>query len=386
VLQADLMRSLAAVFAAVALIGLWSAPAYADGIRDAEWPLGALHVADAQAKTRGGGVVVAVVDTGVDATHPDLTASVLAPVGATATATATDETGHGTALAGLIAGQGHAGGDGVLGLAPDARVLPVVITSPTGDELAQGVDLAVRQGAKVICVGYSVDGTDKLRASIGAAVRAGAIVVAADGNRAGETPPPFPAAYDGVLDAVPLTRTGAVPVASTSGRRLGLGVPGEDIMTTNAGGGYRVDAGSAAPGILAGAVALVWSAYPDQPADEIIHRLSTTAVDAGATGLDGEYGQGKLDLVAALTRPVTPLHPRPTPNASPSRSSAPPAAGAVTRVAPRGPGGWLLVVPLLAVLGVLAAIAVRAERRTPPVALEEFDNPGLNPKVSRSKG
>jgi len=369
---------------ALAVVLLWpGSPAYADGIRDDQWYLATLSVAEAQQRAKGDGVLVAVVDSGIDATHPDLAGSVLAPVavdGNTDTARF-DPDGHGTALAGLIAGQGHGANreHGVLGIAPAAKVLPVVIrggASPdasgkavTADQLAAGIDLATQRGAKVICVGYSVSGNERLRQAVAAARKADAIVVAADGNRSGEPLQAFPAGYEGVLAAVPLGRDGTVLVSSTSGRKLGFGVPGEDIMTTNTGDGYRVDAGSGAPGILAGAVALVRSAYPSLPADEIIHRLAATATDAGTRGLDAEYGQGRLDLVGAMTREVKPLRTVPPPpsasaaNANPSASAAP-GAPAADLPRPRGAAGWLLALPLVAVLGVLVAIAVRAERTT----------------------
>jgi subtilisin family serine protease len=379
-----------------AAVFLPAAPAYADGIRDDQWYLGALNVTDAQARTLGQGVVVAVVDTGIDASHQDLASALLPPVmidGSTES-TAFDPDGHGTALAGIIAGQGHGANrqNGVIGIAPGAKVLPVVFragASPdeTGkavdaDQLAAGINVAVQRGAKVICVGYSVAGNPNLRDAVAAANRAGAIVVAADGNRTSETFPPFPAAYDGVLAAVPLGGDGTLLVTSASGRRLGFGVPGEKIMTTNAGGEYRVDAGSASPAILAGAIALVWAAHPDLPADELVHRLSATAVDGGVKGPDAEYGQGKLDLVAALTAEVKPLHtaaPSPSPTQAPPSPSASASArpAAAPPVAPRGLGGWLLMLPLVAVVGVLAVIAIRAERAVPLVST----NRTLDPKV-----
>jgi subtilisin family serine protease len=374
---------------------LWpAAPAYADGIRDQQWYLGSLNVTDAQARSRGQGMVVAVIDTGVDGSHQDLAASLLPPVtvdGSTDTGRF-DPDGHGTGLAGLISAQGHGANreHGVVGIAPGAKVLPVVFRAgarpdETGraveaDQLAAGIDLAVRRGAKVICVGYSVDGSQNLRDAVAAANRAGAIVVAADGNRSSEAFPPFPAAYDGVLAAVPLGKDGRLLVTSASGRRLGFGVPGEEIMTTNAGGEYRVDAGDASAGILAAAVALVWAAYPNLSAEEIVHRLAATAGDLGARGPDADYGQGKLDLVAALSRDVAPLRTAaPSPSPSPSSPAPSPSASPAVAapVAPRGLGGWLLMLPLVAVVGVLAAIALRAERATPVAPT----NPTLDPKV-----
>jgi hypothetical protein len=169
-----------------------------------------------------------------------------------------------------------------------------------------------------------------------------------------------------VLAAIPLGRDGTVAASSSSGRKLGFGVPGEEIMTTNSGGGYRVDAGLAAPGLLAGAVALVRAAYPNLPPDEIVHRLSSTAEDAGAKGADTEYGQGKLNLVAALTRTVPLLHTA-GPSAPVSASAHPSASTGATAivVSPRGLGGWLLFLPLLVVLLVLIGVAIQAERRLP---------------------
>ncbi|MFB9177488.1 S8 family serine peptidase [Dactylosporangium sucinum] len=357
--------------------------AHADVIRDDQWHLRYLMVAEANQKSRGDGVTVAIVDTGVDRSHPDLVGAILDPVFVTETpnATGVDQNGHGTALAGLVAGQGHKDertgdehGAGVIGVAPGSRILPVVIGQPaspdpsgavTPDQLADGIDLAVSRGAKIIVVGYSVGGSERLMRAVRDAQESDAIVIAADGNQPTQDFEPFPAGYDGVLAAVPLTRAGDVRVQSTSGRRLGFGVPGDQIMTTNSGGGYRVDDGSASPGLLAGAVALLRSAYPALKAGDIVRRMTLTAADAGEKGLDREYGQGRLDLVPALTKSL----PVPSPSASPSRSAVPsataqPAAPIAARdPRSREPYGWLLGLPLVVVIGVLAANAVRAERR-----------------------
>jgi hypothetical protein len=260
----------------------------------------------------------------------------------------------------------------VLGIAPLASVLPVVARPAvpgealTADQLADGIDLATRRGAKVICIGQMVAASERLRQAVADARKADVIVVAADGDRPGRAFPPFPAAYEGVLAAVPLTRTGAVAVRSTSGRNLGFGVPGEEILTTNSGGGYRIDAGIASAGLLAGAVALVRSAFPGLPADEIVHRLSVTASRGGQGFPDTESGRGALDLVASLTRTVPLLRPPVTAGPSAAVTSAPPPSPGLATAAParpRGPLGWLVVLPLVAVLAILVWYALRAERR-----------------------
>ncbi|MET7421856.1 S8 family serine peptidase [Dactylosporangium sp. NPDC005555] len=375
----------AALVAGVVLALVPVSPAWADGIRDDQWPLQYLRVSEANEKTRGEGVTVAIIDNGVDRNHVDLTASVLPAIYTNGALTAPgDPDGHGTALAGLIAGQGHGANrqNGVVGIAPGVDILPVVLGSPatpdptgvrggahtiTADQLAEGIELATVRGAKVIVVGYSVGGSERLQQAVREALAADAVIVAADGNRAGEAFEPYPAAYDGVLAAVPLSRAGDVLVTSDSGRKLGFGVPGEDIMTTNTGGGYRVDAGSASAGVLAAAVALVRAAYPKLPADEIVHRLSVTAVDAGVTGADPVFGVGRVDLVPALTRVIPLAHP-PSPSAVPAPSTAAPASVpplAADPLHPRSRGnlGWLLSLPLIAFIGVLLWYALRAEHR-----------------------
>lgn len=365
----------AALMTAAALLP--AAVAYADTVRDGQWHLGYLRVADAHAQSQGDGVTVAVLDSGVDPNHPDLAGSVLPGVSAIGTTDAvrSDPDGRGTALAGLIAGHGHGAGgtEGVLGLAPKAKILPVVVaggsTNVIGEEaarVARGIRLALERGATVICVGRGVPDSPLLHDAVDAALRADAVIVATDGNRPGEQIDPYPAAYQGVVAAVPLTRAETVTVSSPSGRALGLAVPGEDVLTTNTGGGYRIDAGNASAGLLAGAAALVRAAYPKLKADEVVHRLTMTAVDAGTPGRDETYGYGRLDLVAALTRPVPPLHPSPA-QAAPAPAAASGAPGAVNPPSrhPRGVLGWLVVIPLLAVLGGLAWYAIEAERTLP---------------------
>ncbi|WP_433214902.1 S8 family peptidase [Dactylosporangium sp. CS-047395] len=363
--------------------------ARADVIRDNEWHLRYLSVPEANRVTRGEGVTVAVIDRGVDRSHADLGGAVLDPVfvnGPAAQDEPVDPDGHGTALAGVIAGQGHGTdrADGVVGIAPGAKVLPVVLSTPAGeeptaDEIAAGIEAAVVQRTAVIVIGYSVARSDRLQQAVRDAQAADAIIVAADGDQPGRAFEPYPAAYDGVLAAVPLTRSGDVRVPSSSGRKLGLGVPGFQIMTTNSGNRYRVDDGSASPAVLGAAVALVRSAFPGAKADEVVRRLTITAVDAGPAGPDPDNGLGRLELVQALTRKL------PAPSPSPSRATAvnpgvsPSATPLAAPAAPRsrGPYGWLLGLPLLAVLAGVGVYAGLAERRVRLSGRNEVDSVGV---------
>src|SRR2546430_290346 len=120
-------RFLAAVACGFATVMLAAPPAAADSIRDRQWHLKYLNIDAAHAVSQGDGVVVAVVDSGVNGNHPDLAGNVLNGVDVSGTGAPNgleDRDGHGTAMAGLIAGHGHGNGDGVLGIAPHAKIFP----------------------------------------------------------------------------------------------------------------------------------------------------------------------------------------------------------------------------------------------------------------------
>jgi hypothetical protein len=387
------VRRGAATIAAVAAALLVPAPARADGIRSAQWHLDVLDIATAHRHSLGTGALVAIVDSGVDAGHPDLTGSVLPPIPVPGvTPTGPDESdvdGRGTGLAGLIAGHGHGtagaagtpsapGGDGVLGIAPGARIVPVAITNRPGqfgdpDLLAEGIDLAVARGVRVICVGRGLPASPRLERAVAAAVRAGALIVAPLANRRNETFLPWPASYPGVLAVAPVDRAGNTSAAALAGRPDNAGaaapgpetplrVPGVDLLSTEAGGGYRIEAGAGAAAVAAGAVALVWARYPELPAAEVRARLAD--------------GRGRLDLVGALTKGVPATVASRPPGVSPpgvsppaaAPTSGPSAAPAATAAAPPAAFDsgdwrrWLVALPLVAFLAALLGFAFGGRR------------------------
>ncbi|MGQ4444606.1 S8 family serine peptidase, partial [Streptomyces violaceoruber] len=141
--------------------------AHADGIRAQQWALDALHTQQAWRTTKGAGITVAVLDTGVEAVHPDLAGNVLTGkdlVGFGASEGDRSWARHGTAMAGIIAGHGHGSGDaeGVMGIAPEAKILPVRVILEDGDPsrakarktrgnaLAAGIRWAADHGADII--------------------------------------------------------------------------------------------------------------------------------------------------------------------------------------------------------------------------------------------
>jgi serine protease len=181
-------------------------PAGADPLRNLQWDLPRINAPTAWSQSTGTGVTVAVVDTGVDSTHPDLAGQVL-PGGDFITGTegqAIDPNGHGTHVAGTIAA--IAGNNvGVAGVAPDAKILPVRVLGADGggymSTAAQGVVYAAEHGADVINLSLSATTpTEAMTNAVAYARSKNVVVVAAAGNmRAQGSPVSYPAANDGVI-------------------------------------------------------------------------------------------------------------------------------------------------------------------------------------------
>ncbi|MFF7182414.1 type VII secretion-associated serine protease mycosin [Streptomyces sp. NPDC008121] len=310
--------------AAFAVLPATAAPAHADTIRGQQWGLEALHTEEAWRTTRGERVTVAVLDTGVDADHPDLAGSVL---------TGTDLIGfgaregdrawarHGTAMAGIIAGHGHGPDrqDGVLGVAPQARILPVrVILEGTdkardkarksrGTALAEGIRWAVDHGADVINLSLGDDsesahpdaGED---AAVQYALAKGVSVVASAGN-GGEKGDhiSFPAAYPGVIAVTAVDRYGTHASFSTSRWYATVSAPGVDIVMADPDRRYYQGWGtSAAAAFVSGAVALVRSAHPDLTPAQVKKLLTDTARNRPKAGRSDAKGYGTVDPAAAI--------------------------------------------------------------------------------------
>lgn len=303
-----------------------------------------LDVERAWQHATGRGVTVAVVDSGVDTRNPHLGdvvvdgADLVDPSGDAQGRT--DTAGHGTAVAGQIAAR-RVDGSGVVGLAPDARLLAVRAyvedtdrgrsdgTAPTTARMAAGIRWAVEHGATIINVSLSSPVDDpELRAAVDAAAARGALVVASAGNRttAQDTSdsPRYPAAYPGVLGVAAVGPGDAPTDASIHGPHVDVAAPGTDVLTTFHASGDCVLGGdtpsaSFATAYVAGAAALVAEAFPAETPDQWAHRLMVTASRTQAGARDDEVGWGVVRPADALTfvddgtapGPPSPLHEAP---------------------------------------------------------------------------
>lgn len=267
-----------------------------------------------QEPSTGQGVVVAVLDSGVDATHEDLAARMLPGWDFVENdATPTDPNGHGTLVAGTAAASGD-NGKGTVGVAYGASILPVRVLDAAGNStdsrVAAGIAWAVSNGADVINLSLGGPGASTaLRDAVQAAVNAGVVVVAAAGNE-GDQVRQYPAAYapqiPGLLSVSATDYWGALAGWSTWGDTVSIAAPGNDVVGPGTGGGYVIGSGTsfAAP-IVSGAAALVLARTPTLSPADVERRLVSTTRDAGPRGYDPYYGAGLLDVAAAATATST---------------------------------------------------------------------------------
>ncbi|MCW2139562.1 S8 family peptidase [Actinoplanes cyaneus] len=299
------------------------APGGSDPYRGRQWDLTTMNVPAAWQRSTGQGVTVAVIDTGVDASHPDLAGQVLTGYDAVADTGGgdTDPHGHGTHVAGTIAAL-TGNGIGVSGIAPDVTVLPVRVLDAKGvgydSDTAEAIVWAADHGADVI--NMSLGGTARSTAVTNAVAYArgkGVVVVAAAGNeRAQGSPVSYPGADPGVI-AVAATDSGDVVAPySNAGGYVDVAAPGSGILSTYptalAASGYATMNGtSMASPHVAAAAALLLGTRPDLTPDAVESALESTAKDLGTAGKDTDYGYGRIDAAAALAAitgapPVTP--------------------------------------------------------------------------------
>ncbi|MCY1675482.1 S8 family serine peptidase [Pseudarthrobacter sp. SL88] len=336
-----LRRSGSAVLALVLVAcclfaGLVAAPAaHADDWRDKQYWLAESGVTKAWEVSKGAGVKVAVIDSGVDAQHPDLKGAVVGGYDASGAGQPDGQKSvgskpeHGTLVATMLAGRGHQpataspkpspgagtqGPDGIVGVAPEAEILSVSTwlgsTNPSGksdqDQIPEAVRWAVDNGAKVINISLgstTPQWPQSWDAAFLYAEQKDVVIVAAAGNRVGgNIQVGAPATIPGVLTVAGLDRKNTASVdASSQGISIGVAAPAEDLLGGLPGGGYAEWAGtSGSTPIVSGVAALIRSKWPSMSAEQVINRIVTTAKDAGVPGKDPLYGYGILNAEAAL--------------------------------------------------------------------------------------
>ena len=390
----SLLRVLAAASAAVALALGGNIPASATApvtsIRAQEWWLTAMHASDViWPRSTGIGITVAVIDSGVDANHPDLVGQVLPGQNFSALPgdADTDADGHGTGMASFIAGTGKGwNGQGMYGLAPGAKILPyrvsgageneLTFSTSLAKQLTEAIRAAADSNAQIINISMAqIEDEANVHSAIDYALAKGKLIVAGVGNDGTNGDPlEYPAAFPGVVGVGETTPQSNIAPESEHGPQVALVAPGGGMYRACVGpSGYCTSHGTSdSTAIVSASAALIWSVHPTWTADQIIRVMINTANHANIEpGIPNYYtGNGVVRPRIAL---VTPGDPGPADInpliAAAARQSATPQASAASTApsgsaqqasAKSGSSGstpWLAIV-IAAVIVILVAVVV----------------------------
>ncbi|KQW87275.1 peptidase S8 [Massilia sp. Root418] len=304
-----------------------------DPYAGSEWHLGKMGAAIAWDKTQGAGITIAILDSGVDASHPDLQPNLVAGTNIYGgNSDTSDVCGHGTAVAGAAAARtGNAAG--VAGVAGQARIMPVRIAYPDPtygcyayySTVASGLTYAADHGARIANVSYGgVSGSAAVQSAAQYMKSKGGLVFVSAGN-------------NGISESIAPTSSMIVVSAtdgndakaswSSYGSFVTLAAPGSGIWTTTKGGGYQAWNGTSfASPVAASVAALMMAANPALDPAKVQSLLQSTAVDLGAAGRDALFGYGRVNAAAAVQAAASSVAAADT--QAPSASIAAPLGGA----------------------------------------------------------
>jgi len=297
--------------------------ASADPVRDRQYWLNDYGFTRAWAISQGQGIKVAVIDTGIDASHPALEGVVVGGTDVSGLGSADGLTPvgqnsyHGTMVASLLAGRGNIAdsSEGVIGTAPKAQLLSVSMAFgvegvDTDAQLAKGIIWAVDNGARVINLSLtrnSVSWPQSWDEAFLYAFENDVVIVAAVGNRLdGTEQVSAPATIPGVIAVAGVDiNAEASELSSTSGFTIGVTAPSEELVAAYPGGEYRIWSGtSGAAPIVSGMVALIRSLYPEMDAANVVNRVIQSAIKVGFDTYSSAYGYGLIDAENALLAEV----------------------------------------------------------------------------------
>ncbi len=377
-----------------------------DVYRGQQWTLDALHLPRAWHYSRGNGVTVAVLDTGVDGHQPDLVGRVI---------DGPDFTGHvrrpgsrywgrhGTQMASIIAGHGHGpgGSQGIMGIAPDAKILSIRVTwelndpmrsdraevDGSRDAIAEGIRYAADHGAQVISMSLGggklfYDGNPLEESAISYALSKGVVLVASAGNDgSGPNRRNYPAAYPGVIAVGAVDRAFKPAKFTNRHAYVSVAAPGVEIVSADVSGhGYVLGTGtSPSAAFVAGISALVKARYPRLTPAEVKEAIEQGATHRPPDGRDDSVGTGVADALGAI-RAAARINKAEHGGAAVRQPAAPSATAAPRPVPAANSGPDLMLVAVLSgggTLMVLSLILGWRQRRRRLVAERAEDDDDL---------
>jgi hypothetical protein len=268
-----------------------------------QYVVGKLKLNQAHKVVRGGQVVVAVIDSRIDATHPELAGAVLREIDVLDDKDGKPHT-HGTAMAGAIVAKAR-----LMGVAPDAQLIAVrafAVTSAgaaagTSFALTQGLDRAVAEGARIVNLSFAGPADPLLSRALKAARDRGVVLIAAVGNAGPRAAPLHPAADPNVIAVTATDADDKIYKGANRGKHIAVAAPGVDILVPGPQGAYEMSTGtSVAAAHVSGVVALLMARNPALDPESVRKILTGSARDLGAKGRDDEYGAGLADAYNAL--------------------------------------------------------------------------------------
>jgi subtilisin family serine protease len=311
------------------------------GLGAAQYAIVKLHVLQAQQLTHGDGIRVAIIDSGIDAAHPELAGEIEASFDALGDGTRADQ--HGTAVAGLVVAHIR-----LTGVSPGARILAVrsFSVSASGDSttgttfsIVKGLDWAMERHAQVINMSFAGPADPVTAQTLAEAARAGIVLIAAAGNAGPGSPPLFPADDPNVIAVAATDESDRLFKFSTPGPHIAVAAPGVDMIVAAPNGRYDIMSGTslAAP-LVSGVVALMLGRNPTLDPKSVRSILMATARDLGPAGRDDLYGAGLVDAARAVeaadaksANPKTTDPKTSDPKATDPKTSDPRAGGGATK-------------------------------------------------------
>jgi Subtilase family len=326
----------------------------------AQYVIDKLHLHEAHGLASGANVTVAVIDSQIDTTHPDLTGSIAAQYDAVSGGDKPDE--HGTGMTGAIAAHRR-----LLGVAPRARILAIHAFSPdaqhpqqaTTQSIVAGIDWAIAKGARVINMSFAGPYDPLLQLALKKARDKGVVLIAAAGNLGPQSPPLYPAADENVIAVTAVDEKDKLMPQANQGPHVALAAPGVNVLEAAPRASYNFTTGtSVAAAHVSGAAALILERNPGLDLASLEDALFSTARDLGTPGRDALFGYGLVDPYRALNMleakavarnrgPETTASanatalPKPPPGAAELVSGAPaaPIGPATPRVSANAPAG-----------------------------------------------
>jgi type VII secretion-associated serine protease mycosin len=280
-----------------------------------QWALETTNAPQAWKHAHGNNILIAVLDSGIDLKHPDLSNKVRDDIDkdfVNDDNEAQDDYGHGSHVAGIAAAATN-NGEGIVGLGWDAEILPLKVLNNRGDgSLADIIDAilyATDQGARIINMSFSTNTRHNLQCSqfpelvsaLKYAYDKGVLLIAAAGNNSDDASKAIPANCPYVLTVAATNADDAAAFFSNYGEVIDIAAPGVNIYSTYLNNEYRTKSGTsmAAP-LVAGLAALIWQQHPTYTPDQVANAILHNATDLGDTGYDPVYGCGRIDAANAV--------------------------------------------------------------------------------------